>query len=214
MIGTMVEAADDFALLRAWQDGDREAGSELVRRHFQTLYRFFRHKIDECPRDLIQRTFLTCVEICDRLPNDRGFRAFLLGIARNKLLHHVRGRERQARALGLAANAGESRHSPSQVIAARQEQRLLLRGLRMLPLDMQIALELYYWENLKIAEIAAVLDVAPGTIKARLSRAKDRLRLHIAELAQSEDLRRSTVDDLGHWARSLRAAASDAAPSE
>ena len=200
---------DDFELLRAWQAGDRRAGSELVQRNFQVLFRFFRKKIDDNPTDLIQQTLTTCVEVRDRVPGGASFRAYALGIARNKLLHHLRHAQRQANAMRLQANAPVSvGDSPSQILAARQEQRLLLAALRKLPLDAQIAIELFYWEGLKIDEIAAVLEVAPGTVKSRLSRAKEQLREHIAKLAGTEDLRRSTMDELAHWVESLREAAS------
>ena len=200
---------DDFELLRAWQAGDRRAGSELVQRNFQVLFRFFRNKIDDNPTDLIQQTLTTCVEVRDRVPDGVSFRAYALGIARNKLLHHLRRAQRQANAMRLQANAPVSiGDSPSQILAARQEQRLLLAALRKLPLDAQIAIELFYWEGLKIDEIAAVLEVAPGTVKSRLSRAKEQLREHIAKLASTEDLRRSTMDELAHWVASLREAAS------
>ena len=207
-----MDEGDDFELLRAWQAGDRRAGSELVQRHFVTLYRFFRNKIDDNPKDLIQHTLTTCVEIRDRLPEDVSFRAYALGIARNKLLHHLRRQQRQAHAMRMEATAMVSRvESPSQIIAARQEQRLLLAALRRLPLDGQIAIELFYWEGMKIDEIATVLGVASGTIKSRLSRAKDQLREHITELATTEDLRKSTIHDLAHWVESLREAASEGA---
>ena len=204
-----VKDVDDFELLRAWQAGDRRAGSELVQRNFQVLFRFFRNKIDDNPTDLIQQTLTTCVEVRDRVPGGASFRAYALGIARNKLLHHLRRAQRQANAMRLQANAPVSvGDSPSQILAARQEQRLLLAALRKLPLDAQIAIELFYWEGLKIDEIAAVLEVAPGTVKSRLSRAKEQLREHIATLAVTEDLRRSTMDELAHWVASLREAAS------
>lgn len=204
-----VKDVDDFELLRAWQAGDRRAGSELVQRNFQVLFRFFRNKIDDNPTDLIQQTLTTCVEVRDRVPGGASFRAYALGIARNKLLHHLRRAQRQANAMRLQANAPVSvGDSPSQILAARQEQRLLLAALRKLPLDAQIAIELFYWEGLKIDEIAAVLEVAPGTVKSRLSRAKEQLREHIAKLASTEDLRRSTMDELAHWVASLREAAS------
>jgi RNA polymerase sigma-70 factor (ECF subfamily) len=57
----------------------------------------------------------------------------------------------------------------------RGERKSLLVALRTLPLDLQIVVELYYWQEFKVAEIAAITDVAPGTVKSRLSRARDEL---------------------------------------
>ena len=94
--------------------------------------------------------------------------------------------------------------SPSEHVALREEQRLLLAALRRLPLDLQITLELYYWEHLPVADIAAVLGVPDGTVKSRLARARDGLRRRIAELAASDHVRTGTLKDLDGWARSLR----------
>jgi RNA polymerase sigma-70 factor (ECF subfamily) len=196
----------DIDLLTAWRQGDKRSGNELVRRHFTTLYRFYRNKVDDNIADLMQRTFLACVEARDRVPEDVSFRAYLLGIARNKLLHHFRKRHREDRALRREElTPADAPGSPSRVMAIQQEQRLLLRAMRALPLDLQIAVELFYWEELKIAEIASVLEVPEGTVKSRLARAKTLLRTLIVDAAITEDLRRSTVDNLEVWARSLRA---------
>jgi hypothetical protein len=52
----------DLALLEAWRGGDDVAGNRLVRRHFSTISRFFRNKVPDQRADLMQRTFLACVE--------------------------------------------------------------------------------------------------------------------------------------------------------
>jgi RNA polymerase sigma factor (sigma-70 family) len=85
----------DVELLRAWRDGNAEAGNELVRRNFMSVYRFFVNKASDDVDDLIQRTFLACVEGRDRLREDASLKAYILGIARNQLLMHMRRRERR-----------------------------------------------------------------------------------------------------------------------
>ncbi len=86
----------------------------------------------------------------------------------------------------------------------REEQKLLLSALRALPLDLQITVELHYWEHLTTAEVGQVLEVPPGTVKWRLSRARELLKAKIQELASSRALSESTVGNLEHWARSLQ----------
>jgi RNA polymerase sigma factor (sigma-70 family) len=66
--------------------------------------------------------------------------------------------------------------SPSRIVALRQEQHAVLAALHELPLDLQIALELYYWEELTVGEVAQVLEVPEGTVKSRLHRARQLLR--------------------------------------
>ena len=206
----MAEAeANDKDLLLAWRDGDEDAGNVLVRRHFPVVFRFFRSKLTDGVEDLAQRTFLGCVESADSYRGDGSFRAFVLGIARKQLLLHFRKRYRHANVfdpttVSLQDVGPASGGTPSGLLAARDEERLLVTALRLLPVDFQIAVELFYWEELPIAEIAQVLEVATGTVKSRLGRAREMLRKHIAELATSEAVLRSTTDGLDKWARSLR----------
>jgi RNA polymerase sigma factor (sigma-70 family) len=207
--GEVTEGPSDQELLLAWRDGNEDAGNALVRRHFPVVFRFFRSKITEGVEDLAQRTFLGCVESADAYRGDASFRAFVLGIARKQLLLHFRTRYRREAVfdpatLSLQDVAPPSGGSPSALIAARDEERLLVAALRRLPVDFQIAVELFYWEELPIAEIAQVLEVATGTVKSRLGRARDMLRRHVADLASSSALAVATTDDLDRWAKSLR----------
>jgi RNA polymerase sigma-70 factor (ECF subfamily) len=175
--------ADDFALLAAWQAGDARAGDDLVRRHFPAVYRFFRSKLPEAAEDLVQRTFLGCVAALPRVREEPGFRPFLFGIARNQLLLELRHRTRHPTLPPLDTSI-EDALGPSlgAWLDARRDHRVLLQALRQIPIDHQIALELFYWEGLGIDAIASVLEVAPGTVKSRLARARANLAERFAAL--------------------------------
>ena len=60
-------------------------------------------------------------------------------------------------------------------------------GLARIPLDDQIALELAYFEGLSTKEIAEILAIPDNTVRSRLSRARDRLRDALAQLASPDD---------------------------
>ncbi len=195
---------DDFDLLVAWQDGDRDAGDALISRHFWSIYRFFRSKTDDAAEDLTQRTFLGCVEKRDHVKAELGFRAYLFGIARNQLLLYFRRYNRDAANVQLETTSVAALGSPSQVLAGKQEQRVLLSAMRQIPADFQITLELYYWEDMSVGEIAQVLDVAPGTVKSRLGRGRAMLREQIEQMKLPEDVRTSTLGSLEDWARAAK----------
>lgn len=200
---------EDFDLLRAWQGGDRHAGDRLLRRHFHPVFRFFVTKVGDEAEDLTQRTFLACMKSRDRVDPARGtFRAYLFGIAHKQLLMHLRSQRRSGRKHDEMERMMplDSVLSPSRAVSMADEQRLLLRALRQLSLDHQIVLELFYWEGLRLDEIAVVLDIAVGTVKSRLGRSKAALRERIGDLANSDAIRQSTVDNLERWARSVRGA--------
>jgi RNA polymerase sigma factor (sigma-70 family) len=199
-------APSDEALLRAWQAGDSHAGDVLVRRHFAAVYRFFRHKLADAAEDLTQRTFLGCVGARDRMQPELGFRPFLFGIARNQLLLELRTRTRR-RELPPDSTSIEDVGGPTPVaiVAAHEEQRMLLAALRRIPIDHQIALELHYWEELGIDAIAAVLEVAPGTVKSRLSRARASLVQRLQAIETDPQRLEATLSELADWVRSLAA---------
>ena len=196
---------DDLELLKAWRAGDEVAGNTLVRKHFPIVYRFFSNKVSRGIEDLAQRTFLACVEARDKIPEGVSFRAYLLGIARHQLFRQLRHKKRHTDRFDFGEVTVEAIDgSPSQVVAGKEEQRVLLRALRRIPVDFQMTVELFYWEDLSVAEVAVALGVAEGTVKSRLSRARDLLRAEIEALADSESVRDSTIGDLENWARSLR----------
>lgn len=200
-----MSASNDFELLQAWRDGDARAGNELFHRHFDSICRFFSNKLQNDVEDLIQRTFLACVEGRDRFTGQASFRAYLFGIARNVLRRYFRDKSQHAKRFGdMEGSAADFAPGPSLLIADKREQRLLLTALRTLPLDHQIILELYYWENLSGPELSAALEIPEGTIRGRIRRAKQLLETAIGECADSPELLRSTIADLESWARSLK----------
>lgn len=196
----------DFELLAAWRGGDASAGNRLLRRHFKTVHRFFRNKIDGDIDDLIQRTFLGLVEALPRFREHAQFKTFLLAVARNQLLLHFRERARaKARdAEDVSVHDLGQSAAPSGFLALREEQRLLLTALRRLPLALQMTVELFYWERMGVDDVGIVLDIPAGTVKSRLSRARDGLRQILEQLATTPQTRDNTLNDLDTWASSLR----------
>jgi RNA polymerase sigma-70 factor (ECF subfamily) len=196
---------DDFAVLDAWRGGDRRAGDALLRRHFDALYRFFRNKVDHGVDDLIQRTFTACIAAKDGLRGDASFRTWLFTVARHELYHYYAKRQREAALFEPGSMSVEAMGtSPSSIVARKQEQRLLLRALRTLPLDMQVAVELFYWEQLTTAEIAEIVEVPQGTAKSRLRRAREELEARLRELADTPEIAESTLVAFDSWAASIR----------
>lgn len=198
----------DFELLERWRGGDREAGNALFGRHFRSVYRFFCSKVgDELAEDLTQVTFLGCVDGRDSFRQASSFRTYLFAVARNQLLMHFRKRGRQRDVIEFQTmSIVDLGAGPGTWMAAKAEQRLLLTALRRIPVDFQIAVELYYWEGLSTKELATVLSIAEGTVRSRLARAREQLNQHMRALADQPDVAESTIADFERWARSLRQA--------
>ncbi|MCA9716541.1 MAG: RNA polymerase sigma factor [Myxococcales bacterium] len=198
-------AKGDFELLDEWRAGDRDAGDKLLRRHFDSLYCFFRNKVDVGLDDLIQRTFLALVKAKDQFRKQSSFRTYLFTVARHELYRHYRELKRERAAVDLGAQSVEDLGtSPSRILARRTEQQLLLAALRKIPVDLQIAIELHYWEGFSTAAIAEVLGIPQGTAKSRLRRAREALEVAMTRVAATPDVRRSTAHNFERWAQSIR----------
>jgi RNA polymerase sigma factor (sigma-70 family) len=202
-----VTPVTDAELLQAWADGSKSAGEQLFERHFEGIARFFRNKLpaDTQHEDLIQQTFLGCVEARDRFRGDASFRSFLFAIAHNQLGKHWRSRSRDRLDFESVSAFGID-PSPSAVVARDQDQQKLLLALRRIPLDSQVALELHYWESMTAAEIGQVLDVPLGTAKTRLRRAKQLLEAELLALEVAQTRLDPTGSGLDTWARGVRGA--------
>ncbi len=184
-------ATSDVALLEAWRGGDRSAGDRLIDRHFDAVCRFFRSKLGDDVEDLIQRTFLDCVERRDSITRP-SFRAYLFAVARNRLFDHLRqGLRRPVDNLGSLSVAEMCTRPSGKIDRARSRDRIAA-AMRCLPADFQIALELAYWEGLRGAEIASVLEISAHTVRSRLSRGRAMLRERLA----SEGLAPDDLDKL------------------
>ena len=155
----------DEELLASWRAGIAAAGEVLFERHYETVRRYFRNKVPAAAaRDLVQDTFLACLQARDRFRERSTFRAYLLGIAHHRMIDYLRAAPHDRSTLDLGeliladlSPAGED------AIVAKRERRLLLRALRSLRFPLQVVLELRYWESMSDPEIADTLDVVLDT---------------------------------------------------
>ncbi|NVB43170.1 sigma-70 family RNA polymerase sigma factor [Pseudenhygromyxa sp. WMMC2535] len=195
----------DLQLFADWAQGDQRAGERLFERHYEGVARFFRNKAGDHWPELCQRTFLTCVEVRDKFRAEGSFRSFLFGIAYRQLYRFFRERARDPESVDFQLRSVQDFDpSLSSVVAANQEERLLLAALRRIPLEYQVILELHYWEDMTAKACAEVLDVPLGTAKTRLRRGRQLLEAELAKDAPSEEVLTRTLSDLEGWARRLR----------
>jgi len=200
-----LDVTSDDELLEAWRAGNKRAGKQLFERHYAAIHRFFKNKVGPDAPDLAQKTFLGCIEGVERYRGDRDFRSWLFAIAYRQLCKHYRSKaSERARFDFGAVTAHDLDPTPSTMFAKSQEQRLLLEALRQIPVDMQVALELHYWEKMSDADIAKALELPLGTVKSRIRRARITLQEQITQLATSPSQLKSTMANLDVWAAQMR----------
>jgi RNA polymerase sigma-70 factor (ECF subfamily) len=167
---------DDLALLDRWRAGDKVAGEDLFKRHFDSLVAFFATKCNDAD-ELVQRTLLACVNAKDQFRAQSTFRTYLFAIARHELYQYLkRTRKDRERIDFEITSVAELVTTPATKLARHAEQRQMVDTLRRLPVEQQTLLELYYWEDLEVAQLAEVFELTPNAVRVRLHRARQALR--------------------------------------
>lgn len=196
----------DAELLSAWRGGDNRSGIALFDKYYAVLERFFSNKVAGDSSDLIQDTFAACVSGQDKIAQGQ-FRGFLFGIAYNKLKQfYERARVDGGRLDYGTVSSADLSPGASTMMANSAQQRLLLEALRRVPLEHQVVLEMFYWEEMTSAEVAAALGEPHGTIRTRIRRARALLEEALAKLADDAATLEQTRSDLDGWAAQVRAA--------
>ncbi len=190
---------NDDELLGAWQTGDTTAFDELVARHYTSIHRFFDLRVPAAADDLTQQTFLGALEAASRFRRESSFRTFLFAIAHKQLLRRLRDRPP-----GIERFGGEETSTSLSMVAVRQqEHQFLLMALAQLPLELQLVTELYYWENLRTAEIGEALSLNPSTVAGRLARARELIGQNITQMTRPGPLRDRLLGELEQISRAL-----------
>lgn len=197
----------DLELFAQWCAGDRTAGNRLFQRYLPSVYYFFANKVEGDTDELVQATFLACVRSQQRMNIKSSFRAYLFSIARHELYAYLRKRKRDQDHLDFGSTSIiDMGISPTARLARGQRHQELLLALRSLPIEQQMLLELYYWEEMKIPELSEFLDIAETATRARLTRARKALRKQLEQIkAKDGGVGYDNPDDLDAWARSVRA---------
>ena len=168
---------DELALLEAWRTGDAKAGDRLFRRHFDAIYRFCASKLDRGADDDAQETFTAVLRHRQDAAQRSTFRAYLFAVARRKIIDVLRARRDFDPLVTSVVDLGGS---PTSALVHRQSHARMLAALRRLPVDLQIVLELHFFEHMSGSEIAEVVAIPEGTVRSRLRRAIAALREQLA----------------------------------
>jgi RNA polymerase sigma factor (sigma-70 family) len=171
--------ADALLAVRC-QLGEREAFDDLIRRWAGPLRRHVLRVAGnaELADELVQDIWLRVLQGIGRLQDPEKFRSWLFGIAHRRLMDQLR--ERYASPIDAQANASLEDIVDETPLEDRALEALELgRGLQRLPTAERDVLSLFYLEELSLNDVASVLAVPVGTVKSRLFRARNLLRLQL-----------------------------------
>jgi RNA polymerase sigma-70 factor (ECF subfamily) len=174
--------SDERDLVLSAQGGEREAFSELVRRHQRRAYVVARSIVTnhEDAEDAVQEAFLHAYKAIHRFLPDQAFGAWLHRIVANAALDVTRRRK-----VRDADELPETVASPFRDPAEGGElRRRLKEALDTLPARQRSVIVLHDVEGYKHAEIGKMLEIPEGTARSDLHYARSHLRRILGALKE------------------------------
>lgn len=160
-----------------------EAFLVLFERHYEAIARYLARRLpSDTAADLSSEVFAQAFAGRDRFDPSAGEPvAFLFGIAANLIRRQRRNEERMLRAY---ARAGADRPAAARDVEDTAAIAAVLLDLRG---EEREVLLLQAWADLDYDQIAAALGIPIGTVRSRLSRARERLRQRLAMSFTTEE---------------------------
>ena len=182
----------ESALIQRCAAGDESASSELVAEHQRMVVQLAMNLLGDRDEalDLSQEVFLRVFRTIHRFRGQSSLRTWIYRIAVNQARNRHRFWRRRHRADQVSLDDHLATHgdfisegdaTPERVLAQKELASRLQAALDRLPFDQRTAIVLREIDGLSYEEIAFSLGVAVGTVKSRLTRARQALRLELHE---------------------------------
>ena len=171
--------ADDGDLITRFKGGDVSGFEELVRKYQDRIYNLCRYMIQDAhdAQDAAQDVFLKAHQNLKGFKPDASLYTWLYRIAVNTCLDYKKkSRPEQAEDESVIDDLTSTDASPEQRYQSKEIGQAIQAALQKLPEHLRAAIVLKEIEELSYEEIAAVLDTSLGTVKSRISRAREELR--------------------------------------
>ena len=184
----------EAALVGRCLAGDEGACTELVEHHQRMVFQLAFHLLGDKEEalDLSQDVFLTVFRMLDRFRGQSTLRTWIYRIVVNQARNRQRWWRRRHQSAQVPLEVHVSEHGelpspkddcgPERLLRQKEQAERLWRALHELPFEQRTALVLREIDGLSYDEIGFSLNVAVGTVKSRLARARHLLR---AELQRS-----------------------------
>jgi len=182
----------DGELARRARQGDLDAYETLLRRYQANAQRaaFLILRQREEAEDAVQEAFVRAWDRLEQFDTRRSFRPWLLKIVTNEARDRIRSRSRRERLRLRAARDTDFERagaSPEAEVVTRERMQAVLDEINLLGEDDQTIMTYRYVLDLPTVEIAELLDMPHGTVRSRISRARERLRQRLAHPGQHSD---------------------------
>jgi len=190
----MAENQDDLDLINSFKNGEESAFEGLVLKYQDRIYNLCRHMLGD-PHDAddaAQETFIKAYKNLKTFRPEASLYTWLYRIAVNTCIDHKRRPffeslfKRSYEGEDFAIEQESALPSPERLYEAKQTGVAIQLALKKLSDKLRTVIVLKEIEGLSYEEISDVLDVSIGTVKSRISRAREELKGLLKEFMEQK----------------------------
>lgn len=175
---------DELGIIRRFKNGDTSAFEDLVLLYQDRIYNLCRHMLGNVhdAEDAAQDTFIKAYQNLSNFRPEASFYTWLYRIAVNTCLDYKRRPffeslfKKTDKGEEFVEEPSSDWPSPERLYESTQISLTLHNSIRKLPPKLRTAIILKEVEDLSYEEIADLLEVSIGTVKSRISRAREELK--------------------------------------
>ncbi len=162
--------------------GEEEAFELLISEYQQKIYALSFSLLGnhEDALDTVQEVFIKIYNKISSFNGESALSTWIFRITKNACYDHLRKSKKNIEG-EIPENAADASPLPDEIFQKKEVRRAVRVALESLPPKYKTVLLLREYENLSYGEISKVLDISEGTVKSRISRAREYLLKEISK---------------------------------
>jgi RNA polymerase sigma-70 factor, ECF subfamily len=172
-----VQDSSDEMLISLIADGDKRAMQVLYARHNVKVYRFILRLTgnQSLAEDLVSEVFLDVWRQAEGFESKSQVSTWLLAIARYKALSALRRRTDEHLDDQMAAAIEDTADNPETVVGTKDRNTIVQKCLTQLSPAHREVIDLVYYHEKSVDEVARIVGVPPATVKTRMFYARNKM---------------------------------------
>ena len=172
-----VQDSSDETLISLIADGDKRAMQVLYARHNVKVYRFILLLTgnQSLAEDLVSEVFLDVWRQAEGFESKSQVSTWLLAIARYKALSALRRRTDEHLDDQMAATIEDTADNPETVVGTKDRNTIVQKCLTQLSPAHREVIDLVYYHEKSVDEVARIVGVPPATVKTRMFYARNKM---------------------------------------
>jgi RNA polymerase sigma-70 factor (ECF subfamily) len=172
-----VQDSSDEALIGLIAEGDKRAMQVLYARHNVRVYRFILRMTanQSLAEDLVSEVFLDVWRQAENFESKSQVSTWLLAIARYKALSALRRRHDEHLDDEMAASIEDTADNPESAVGIKDRNSIVQKCLTQLSSAHREVIDLVYYHEKSVDEVAKIVGVPPATVKTRMFYARNKM---------------------------------------